>query len=66
MSSQNKLERFLRGKYFQPWAGGCSTVVQHSPHHPKVEGSKPPVTIGNRGLYYKTFYGRNLQIFVIS
>ncbi len=21
---------------------------------------------GSRGLYYKTFYGRNLQIFIIS
>ncbi len=42
----------------------CSTVVEHLTHNPKIKGSK--LAIETWGLYYKTFYGGNLQIFVIS
>ncbi len=39
-------------------------MVDHSTHNPKIEGLNP--AIDARGQYYKTYYGRNLQIFVIS
>ncbi len=41
-----------------------STVVEHMTHNPKIKGSN--LAIETWGLYYKTFYGRNLRIFVIS
>jgi hypothetical protein len=34
-----------------------STMVQHLPHHSEVEG----LSQMTRGLYHKTYYGRNLQ-----
>jgi hypothetical protein len=35
------------------------TVVEHSPHHPKVEGSNPATVGGIWDLYYKINYARN-------
>jgi hypothetical protein len=37
------------------------------PHDPRVEGSSLGIAVVDTGgLYYKPFYGRNLQIFRIS
>jgi hypothetical protein len=46
-------------------ARGVSTVVEQSTHDPKFKGSYL-ASAGTWGLYYKTFYGRHFQIFVIS
>ncbi len=42
-----------------------STAAELLPHHPKVGGSSL-ATPDTGGLYYNTFYGRNLRIFLIS
>jgi len=40
-------------------------IVEQPTHEPKADGLNSPDT-DTWGLYYKTFYGRNLRIFVIS
>jgi len=42
-------------------------VVEQSPHHPMVKGlSAVTPTAGTRVLYYKTFYDRDLRIFLTN
>ena len=43
-----------------------STVVEHSPYHHKIDNLSLATVADTGGLYYKTFYGRNFWIFVIS
>ena len=52
-------------KFLKQMGLSVSTVVEVSTHYRKVEGLNT-VAAGTRGLHYKTFYGRNLRIFVIS
>jgi hypothetical protein len=43
------------------WLG---STVEHSIYNPKIEGSNP--STGTEDQSYKTFYGCNLRILVIS
>jgi hypothetical protein len=54
-------------------ARGSSTEVEHSPHHPKVEGLNPPATVGtgisNRDLIkiiVYLFHGNKLVRFHLT
>jgi hypothetical protein len=42
------------------------TVVEQLPHHSKVKDSSTATAVVTGALYYNTYYGRNLPIFVIS
>jgi hypothetical protein len=36
-------------------------VVEHLPHHPKVEGLGPAATVGTKGLYHITLRTCNVR-----
>ncbi len=41
-------------------------VVEHLPYNAKDKGLSHATAKSTMGLYYKTFYGRHLQILVTS
>ncbi len=47
------------------WAAAIDQLIEHSTTDPEVEGSNPATALFQRPML-KTFYGRNLQMFLLS
>ncbi len=51
----------MKGSVRVNFASDGSTVVEHSPHHPKAESLSPAATAGTRGLYHITLRTCNVR-----